>query len=515
MATTTTARGEGGDALPAAPLPYAQQLREHHTQTQVSLLDRLVDHCAYWVDRGDVVSVDGQESSATMLTWWMCATALENTTDDPRALRDFPLVDIHECWEHDDYIPITRMNMQHMMDTLEALEWHVFSDMFFHGRTDEWWQQVMALFKLLLTRAYQFTQGASGWHLSILNVEEYRTVTTINLLDDDDQGEGGEALDDYTKYESGGEEEEGGDKGSFAPRGAPPPGKSSASQAESKKRRARLHRALYGTKKLKEDAEEKRKKEMGDEEKKAEADKMKQEAEEEAKKFKTKLASVSLVWLYDIDTITGYFWQEAFEHEKTGITPRIPSPPELGTIRNFLFENARACNKEVVVRFRRVWYDDLIVTASHLRIYKRKSPLSLRPASREVMIYKNETLYVTHCTSVDDITMKLVDGDIDQMWRINTDAMFFFFATSLSDKDVCKAVYCPTRRECTSYPSIYRNRIRNHWELAMNANTRFQATSFTAAFAYMRVWMRQHKVSSMKGSVPLDVMDEYFFPGQK
>jgi hypothetical protein len=443
-------------------------------EKEPNLLERLVQHCAHWDEHNEIQTLQGEEVSESMLTWYACATAIPDTTDDPRKLEDFPLIQLHESWIHDP-LQISRMYMRDTMDLLEGLEWHVFSDMFFRHRTNAWWKQVMELFHLLVHRCFQFAQGE--WDTTILNVEEYRLVRKLNLLEPVDE-DPEKKLDGYRS-----DDEEG-----LVDAAAPP-----------KKKRKKPDPTASST----------------------DLHSPPNEAPKPMRTFYKEIATVSTTWLYDVDSITSFFWQCAFGYEQYPLPPGIPDI-DLASFRDFIFAQIQLLKEDETIRFRRVWYEDLLVVESYRRVYKRKSPLNERPASREVIIFKKDELYTVDCTTIQDIITKQVGEDPlenNQHLRISTDAMFFLYTRSLSNTtgNVCQAVFRKTRKEALaakSYPCIFRNEIRNVWEVMLDAGTRMYGDSFSLCFAYMRKWMKDHGKSPMKGQVDFSALDVYFFPGE-
>jgi hypothetical protein len=426
-------------------------------------LSLLTDHCTNWHERNQIKTVGGRERCDSMVTFALCATARVDKTDSMKTLEDFPLVKIHDCFLHDS-IPIMRMYLQQASSLMEGLQWHVCSDIFFTGRTEAWWKQVMELFRLLTSRCFQFIQGE--WEAPILNVKEYR-VEHKRLV-----GRQAEEVD-LSEYRFEEEDEE-------------------------KRKRMKMSSSTKTTTTT--------------------ATVIIREGEEkkEVKPVHLAMAVVSETYLYDQDCRITSMWNTAFDHDY------YPLPPSIGVvdIANFvswlLGKYIQEIKEDEVLRFRRIWLEDLIVTDSYRRIHKRISPLTEKPASREIIIYKNDQLYddmlKTYPTSRKDVQTKPATGNAKKnnlIYRISVDSMFFLYAKSLHPNpgDVCEAVYrknraMPHERNVT-YPFIFRNGHRGVWELVM---------SETECFAFMRKQMRENGISCMIGDVNLSAVDSYFFP---
>lgn len=452
------------------------------------MIRAFAEHLARWDENSEAESMDGVLLSKSMLSFLSIAAAEKDDTDDPRTVLDFPMVKLHPCWLHDPPERVTRMDMCSLMDTLEALEWHVFSDISFHGRTPAWWKQVLDLAKLVFHRCFHFLQY-DNWDLSVLNMEEYRDVRRANMMAElfsrnggADYGIGDMSAERLALMGSAYDSEDEGEGGRVA------------------------------------GGQRKRVRGAYDE---AESSEILRAFSDEG--LQTRRASVSDAWLYDIDTVFSHFWLEAYDHEAhLQKHPNVATlPVDISRLRAFLFEFATSVKDTEVIRYRRIWEEELLVTSSHRRVFKRVSPFTVKAAAREIIVSKRDEIYPSPCTSVADITTKLAQGDVNRHLRISTDALLCLHSSSLSltTGDVCKALCRESRRAVLAdlrppnlvYPCIYRDRVLNRWEIACTPAVFLYATSLAASLATLRKWMRENGVSPVLREVSVDVYDQYFF----
>lgn len=484
------------------------RLRNCESDTR-SLPELLADHMLNWDKRCEVTRPRGIPGCASLYSWLACAAAF--TDPNPvcdETLASFPLLKLSDIWLHsDDVQPIGRMNeqgeiptlpmerisnmsQQELMDTLKGLEWHVFSDPEFTNRPDEWWVQAHTLFRLLVRAAFFMVR--QEYDISYINMQKFSLKRTWNFLGGVASVQGQRDVSGYVS--DGEEDEEEEEPASTALRPFPtntnePGGIWTQKHSEVKRQLARA-RARKRT----------RHHVVGAADNKAPVVTISDEVEK---------ASVNLAWLFEMDTITTYFWRKAFEHE-THPAP-IPYPPcMLGYFRAWLFDEVKRTSEDTVKTFRRVWYDDMIVTDSYRRIYLYYNPLEPMPKSRAIINSKDLRLHKQHCHSIADVT-KEDENVIIQ--RFNTDAMFFMHArtlASMSSGDPVQAVYRASLAEVDGPLCIYRDAIRNVWVVYHSFEERYSAPSFTAAFFHMREQMRERGISPLKNGVNLGVWDEHF-----
>lgn len=420
-------------------------------------------HCAHWDANAEVQNVGGRMLSRSMVTWLRAVTAELCEEDDPRTTADFPLVRIHPSWLHEPPEPILRMDMRSLMDALTGLEWHVFSDPGHRPRVAAWWRQVKSMAKLLFYRCVHFVQH-DAWELSVLNVESYRETTDVDAMALYN-AHAGTASDELAAYASDDEGE------------AP----------------VRPFRSLAPTL-----------------------------AQTAMPSLIVQTARVSEVWIYDVDAIFSNFWLEAQAHDTAPpVDESVPARPDIARLRKFLFDFAAAVTESEVVRSRRVWFEELLLTDSYRRIFRRTSPFNARPAAREIILSKSDLVYPAPCTTFKEITTRLVKGDVSLHMRVSTDALFEFHSRSLAlgSGDLYKALFAKSRRavhtsterDSVLFPCIYRDPIGNFWEVACRRGVYARDDSFTGAFARLRAWQRLHGVSAEKGAVRLDVLDAHIF----
>jgi hypothetical protein len=234
--------------------------------------------------------------------------------------------------------------------------------------------------------------------------------------------------------------------------------------------------------------------------------------DEDNLQHKATYAFASYKWFFDMDTITSHFLTYAYEYDMSPPPKPVPKQVNLAPFRAWLFARVKSLKEEEVKAYRRIWYDDLITTESYVRIHQRKNPMDTKPASRAIIINKNDELHVVHCNSKEAVLDEQATG---LMLRMNTDAMFFMQARALSTSggNIALAVYRKSFQHVDGPLCIYRDPIRNLWIVHFSdQNERFSATSFTAAFAFMRQRMKEKDVSHMKDTCDLSVWDKYLLP---
>jgi len=436
----------------------------------------LAEHCVDWPNNSNYSAHHGIDVCESMFTFVKIAARYHKsdaTIDDPRTLNNFPLIFIEQFWVHregkDEWIPIMRMDMNQLLDTFQGVLWHVLSDVFFRKRTDEWWEQVLRLVHLIFNASCFIFNNEHD--LKRINVKEYCDTRTINFLEDGLSNTTDAVQKKMAGYRS--DEEEDDERG--------------------RKRIKLKHQArdmtIPTTKQLEA----------------LEAERLRKAQSE------ITVGYINPAWLFDMDTMMTYFWREAFLFETLPRPIDVPSP-DLSYIREWLEYRIGLVDKAESVRFRRMWYDDLIVNDCYRRVFMRKSPYNTRPASREVIIGLQDALHLTHCETFDSIMKKQVKGDSNTMYRLSTDAMFFKIAQTFSNVsgDPCKAVYRKTSSYVDSMPCIYRDAIRGSWVVCITYDMRYATDSFTGAYWYMRQRMDSQSMPPRKGKTDLSVFDKHF-----
>jgi hypothetical protein len=103
------------------------------------------------------------------------------------------------------------------------------------------------------------------------------------------------------------------------------------------------------------------------------------------------------------------------------------------------------------------------------------------------------------------MTTRLKDGDIQQHYRLNTDAMFFYHSKN-SEKKLCQFII---QRKYP--PRIYKDKIRNLWISQPNPFQKFTLDSFTHAYIHLRKYMIDNVMSSQIDGIDITLYDQYFF----
>lgn len=555
---------------------------EEDEDDEEDFLEILYDHCAQWHERKIVKQSRGIYGTASMLTWKKCALFYPELGLDDNAcrltLKEFSMLRLPRFLLHTKtgYQPILCMDLLETMNTLEALEWTVFSNPFRRTYTDVWWNKAFQLFSLLLRRCFFLANGE--FNVSVLNMEEYVNKEIVDarihylnkIRDDNDDYPGNDMSSVVTRESSrstvtvntvgrgggggggGGEVTKAIGSGKVVKRAYCSSSSSSSSsdeedEEEEEEGEAREKNGADASASSDDDDDErdatrrssgqnKKEKEGGDEAKKNKKKKSrvpppniqplpktvggKQEnvtiydanrERSEEDKNKLTIAYTSLKWLFDIDTITTSFLLYAYHHER--VTPPEPIPDNINLIkfRTWLFAEIKKEPPAEVLTFRRIWYDNLIVPESYLRIFCRKNPMDPRPASRAIIMSKHEEFHQEHCKSVEEVCDENATGVLS---RMNTDAMVFMKARSLSSStgNITTVVYRKTFMDVKGEDlCIYRDPIRNGWILYFSKDRSFIAKSFTAAFVYMRMRMRMLNMGNFKDEYDISVWDAYFF----
>ncbi len=152
---------------------------------------------AIWSRTKEIRTIDGLDICESDVLWMLCAKHRPPRRGDAEEsklkLKDCDRVKLVKDWIHEGDVPFSRMTVQEFSDTLEALEWHVLSDVWFTNRDDEiWYEQVTSMVEALRSRAFFLATHALNEH--IMNVEEYRREYDSFRRSNDEEGkeDGGE-----------------------------------------------------------------------------------------------------------------------------------------------------------------------------------------------------------------------------------------------------------------------------------------------------------------------------------
>jgi hypothetical protein len=492
-----------------------KMLHDDDKEENPKTVERMIRHCVLWDDNKNLQNIKGIDFCGSITTWYAIATAELDLTNDPRTAYDFHLVNIPECWMHDDPIPITKMYMRYLMDLLEGLEWHVFSDFTHKARSAEWKKQVLDMLQLIVHRCIQFVQNK--WDTVVLDVEEYRVAKSISFFSKEDEGITSKKL---KLYETRDEQAE-------------------ITQYENERRKKiKIHldgqnvTGEYSTPFLSSSSSSKKKKvveklEMGEEEKDIPNPSIPVKEKKKETEWTRNVVCVSLAWFYDVDAMITNFWMSYIQDVMYPLPPPIPIKPDLTWFRYRLFEEIRKMKEIEVVKYRRMWYENNLVTESHLRVYKRRASHDTRPAARAVILSKNDNIYPEPCSTTEDIVNPMVSDSVianNLHMQTSTDSLFFKYSDSqaIHMSDVCSVVFRKTREEGIlrgTFPYIFRNRLHNVWEVVLSekgnvlesVEDRFTASSFTDCFYYARVWMRERGIPPIVKQMNLSRMDKMMF----
>jgi hypothetical protein len=466
---------------------WVSQLEKCDTARTLDLPGLLADHCVRWHSRKETRKMNGIYSCESMLTWYLCALAyVDKHPDGPTGsekITDFPLVEIPKflVYATKDYTAsISEMTMLEMMKTIEGLEWHVFSSPFRLTSSDAWWSQVKCMLDLLTARAFFLAIGEFG--TDILNDPQYAEKFEVDYMEHlgiVDNTAGREQRQEDAAYRSEDEEEGEGEAGQ---------------QQEDDRRHKRVKRIMKFAEPIPDPANPDLEAIYG----------------AESARPKQAIAYASVRFFHDIDAMLTQLWLYAFERD-TSPPPRPAPHMDLYPFRKWLFKLARQGKEKEVVEDRRKWYDELVTTESYTRVHLRRNPMDIRPAPRAILISKHDEMHKQHCTSVDQICD---DQAATPMLRLNTDALFHILARSLENKqgtkNIVKAVYRKTFMDVDGPLCIYRDPTRNQWIVYFSHTDRWSTSSFTAAFAFMRLKMKERDMSNMRDDVDLSVWDEHF-----
>jgi hypothetical protein len=462
-------------------------LEKCDTARTLDLPGLLADHCMRWHSRKETKKIAGIYSCDSMITWFTCAMAyLDLHPEGPSGqekIPDFPLIEIPPflTYSTKDYTAcLSEMTMQEMMKTIEGLEWHVFSCPFRLTSSDAWWSQVKSMLDILTARAFFLSRGEFG--TDVMNEPQYAEKFEVDYLEHLGISEVGGTTerrnDDDAAYRS--EDEGGGDEND------PPP--------EDVRRRKRVRRIMKFAEPIPDPANPDLEAVYG----------------AESARPKQAIAYASRNYFHDIDSTLTQLWLFAFERDTAPVPRRAPHM-DLYPFRKWIFALARQSKHSDIVEDRRKWYDELVTTESYIRVHLRKNPMDKNPAPRAVLISKHDKMHQQHCTSIEEVCDAQAD---DPMLRMNTDALFHILARSLEGKqgtgNIVKAVYRKTFMDVDGPLCIYRDPTRNVWIIYFSHTERYSASSFTAAFAFLRLKMKERDMNNLKNETDLSVWDEHF-----
>ena len=358
-------------------------------------------HLSQW-DEHEVKMQNGKQCCATNITFLCWAFSVE-PLDDSRLLSDFPLVQLAKRFIHEP-CPISRMTQQSATHALEGLEWHMFSDIFFHERSEDWLDQCTALLNLLINRIFTIIQG--DLEPEIINVKAYRNITRTQNL-----------KRIYDGYDSDNE-------------------------------------------KQKIDLSE----------------------------YELDIANVNEAYIFDMDTLISTMKRRLFERTEHIILPK----PSLSKLRCYVYNEIQRQKDINVVQAYKAWYEELIVSPTYTRIYRRNHGLTRLLRTSQVFMSKYDPFKMP--TSTLDIITPTTERRVDMM-RLATDSMFAYVS-----KQNNKVV-----QDALKHGEIYRDALRNMW-----VTREIECHSFTHAFVTLRLNMLQHNETHIR-EVDYTVFDSHIF----
>jgi len=196
-----------------------------------------------------------------------------------------------------------------------------------------------------------------------------------------------------------------------------------------------------------------------------------------------KRVSPNYAYFHDIATLITEFLKEMFVDRDP--VPMGP-PVEYDFLRTKIVDNAARVTDADLVKFRRVYHEDLTVTPGLKQVHRRKNPLNNRPASRDVIVSKRSSVYQIHCESKEHIlncrrTTKQPGASIVDL--ISLDALFTRECVSQSAR-TCNPAAVLFR---SGFPNIRYARTRALWVVRLNADDiGVGYRGLIEAFAYAR-----------------------------
>lgn len=167
--------------------------KEQPGYLQLPEISRLIValHFSQWDELNVQTIIAGKCEALSNTTFVLFAHAIKQ----PEDLNTFnmethcPLVHLRPRWTHEPLnLPVAFYSMQRCMDSLEGLQWLMFSDLFMVDRPKQWLRQCRLLYDALVIRVCYFIANESH-DPGVCNVDEYTTVskhsvyTPINVKD--------------------------------------------------------------------------------------------------------------------------------------------------------------------------------------------------------------------------------------------------------------------------------------------------------------------------------------------
>lgn len=445
--------------------------------TFVSLLERVrtqwISHCTTWQETCIVQDIGGETVSGSMITFYMFAISMRPVLDrldwsKTKRLREYDRIQLLEVFVHDEGLRVQEMTQGELMDCLEGLDWLVFSDRFFHDRDVEWWDQVKECLLCLTLRCVDLLAASTTLSSRVLNMPEYTQKHKWSLF-------------------SGGEEEKEKEKDDKDDKDWLPQQQQPNEEKKRKKQKVRLGPRAppsYSFYANNEDEDQEAEKTLLDASSDEETPHKKPPRRPAAAAaaattnnnpdhalsvrlglgdiMEIKQVSVNFAWVHDVDAFLTHFWLRAFEYDRIHSLFGAAAATTAGTtksvvvgdpqraflfpkMRDFLFRWVQGLEQQdEAVRVRRTWYEDLIVTNVHRRIFRRHSPFHVRAAAREILVFKKECLAQPHCTTLADMLTEQTNAFRYDLERLTIDSLFFMHSRTLSSGsgtgDVCAAV---------------------------------------------------------------------------
>ena len=212
-------------------------------------------------------------------------------------------------------------------------------------------------------------------------------------------------------------------------------------------------------------------------------------------------ANATYGYCHDIAAFVTEFLKEMYKD----IHPVPPGPRvNYERLKKLIVSHGSMIDDKDLVRSRRTYFENFIVTPALKRVHRRKHPLNATPASRDIIVAKHEKFYMMHgqtkeeilrCRLATDETISIID-------RISLDCLFNRECVAYASRggDPVQPMFGP------GYPNIRYMRTRGVWSVqASHDSERVGYPSLIEAFCYARLKNPVPK----KGSVPLSCLDEY------
>lgn len=194
-------------------------------------------------------------------------------------------------------------------------------------------------------------------------------------------------------------------------------------------------------------------------------------------------------WIHDVNTAMRAIEDALFTRHKLvhDLIP-IPKDPRVKAQRDRDVEEVHHVKDNTVLNYRRKWYYDLVVTASHLRVHRRRFPFDRRSDGKAVLVKKSEELVEEgQPESMEDIVVPPLSSAIA---RMNSDALMFFLSASKPTDDFVSKVWVGnlswrTLPSVDGAPKIGRLPAQEVYVLFAKGKT-YSATSFVSAWVFMQ-----------------------------